>query len=722
MANFIVAVIASATIGAYQQRKAKQKAEAARRRALEAQREAAAIEARASNTNQPIPVIYGRAGTPGLAVYSQVGKIWQNNAPMNATDMRISGDSGFEIDTAEERNTVLLRQFVIAIAELKKVTYALIDGEPFDAGKFDNAQDIKWAFGDDSLVISGGMAAIGGEERKATDVRFTGLTFATAGFHLDLDDPKFTSFPELFFYCEGIDLSFLIRDSQGYAKQAPAQTVFPYEIRRSNPALVLYDYLTQHSDFGPNLPESRIDVESFAYAQSLCADRICHVSLIDSTSSLKYDPTVSAGAFDPLKNVFWSRAYPAARNAIAGTNYASYWNHIQTHTTINSAHQQCDGLLPDDEANRFDGINVTLNRFEFNGAVSTTRKFFDAVDLILATMPGAQFFRSVTGKWKLAVPNPLQSLSNIPIFDEFDDDFQEVRPDADDLANRITVRFSDIEKDYAGGVIEFPAPGSPLDQQLQAADGGVFRLSIDIVGCNNKYHAMAIAANELLIRRREAYRFTVPKRFMLYEQGDVIHLRRERLPALDVYAIITAKRPNPDLSITFTARRFSRADYDLYLTDQERIPIFAEVPQIPFVSYSTGTPTAPPPTVTAPVRQVPGAPGTPAVSLVLSDSITIGWDAPTTGGAIDTTLTTDYYEADISLTSDFAISITSTISQRTISFEGLSAETTYHIRVRARNVRGFGDYSTALEIATAAEETSTDPATVKHSGSTRNAD
>lgn len=700
MANVIVSIIASAVIGSYQQRKAKQRAAAARRRALEAQREAAAIEARTSNTNQPIPVIYGRAGTPGLAVYSQVGKIWQNNAPANATDRRISGDSGFEIDEAEEKNTVLLRQFVISIGELKKITYALIDGEPFDAGKYDNAQDIKWAFGDSDLVISNGMSQIGAEERKPADVRFTGLTFATAGFYLDLDDPKYRGFPELFFYCEGIDTKYITRTENAYNIRNPDEDEFPYINKRSNPALILYDYLTR-SDFGPNLSDAAIDKASFALTSALCADPICHLGFQEWNIGRRYDPIIWSGRFLPLYNNFWTRAFPTRRNAFSGMSFESYRQYLTEYTSILPSNNQFDGLLPEDEANRFGSVNFVLNRYEFNGAVSTTRKFFDAISVILETMPGAQFFRSISGKWKIAIPDPLMSLSNIPTFDEFDEDFEEVRPDADDLVNRITIRFSDIEKDYAGGVIEFPMPGSPLDRQLQSADGGVFRLSLDVVGCNNKLHAIAIAANTILIRRREVYRFTVSKKYLLYEQGDVIRILRERLPALDVYAIITHKRPNPDLSITFTARRFSRADYDLYLTDQERIPISAEVPANPFVPYSDTVPTYLPPTG-FPAAGIPGQPGKPVLRDRSDSYIAVQWTFPVSGGRVDTVLTSDYHEVQISRSSSFSSPTTKTTNDDLVSFSGLSSNTAYYIRVRARNVIGFGEYSATLTVQTTA--------------------
>ena len=704
MANFIIPFIASSAIGHYQRRKAKQRAAAAQRQLLEAQREANAIEARPSHTNQPIPIIYGRAGVPGSPIYSQVGKLWRNNTPENATDVRISGDAGFEIDEAQERNTVLLRQYVIAIGKLHQVTYCLIDGEPFDADRFDNAKDIKWGFGDNRLVISGGMSDVGGEERKPSDVRFTGLTFATAGFLLDLDDPEFAGqFPELFFYCSGIDMPYLIRNGADYVKQAPDESVFPYENKRSNPVLALYDYLTQHSHFGPNLPESKIHTESFAFASAQCVDRICHANALDLQSSVKYDPVVTGGQFTPLKNVFWTRPYPAVRNQVAGTNHAAYWNNFIQYTSISNVASQCDGLLPDDEANRFGGINQVINRYEFNGRVSTTRKFFDAIGLFRGVIPGAQFFRSITGRWKFIIPNPLQSLSNIPVFNEFRGNFEEVRPDADELANRITARFSDIEKDFAGGVVEFPTPGSPLDIQLQESDGGVFRLSIDIVGANNRQHAISISANLILIRRREVYRFTVPKKYLLYEQGDVIIIDRKRHPKVFVYAIIIAKRPNPDLSITFVARRFSRADYDIYLSDQERIPLTAEIPAIPFIPFSAGTPTAPPPVQRPPVQQVPGTPGKPASVTITHHTISVSWDAPTTGGAVDTFLSSDYYEADISTTDDFASPITKTTNNRAIAFDGLTELTTYYIRVRARNVRGFGAYSDALQVDTIAD-------------------
>lgn len=594
----VLAVIAIVGNVAQYRAQKKAKAAAARRQAelekqqLEAQREANQIAARPSATNQPLPAVYGRAGVPAVAVYSRVGRSWVNRRT-GATDRRISGDRGFS-KNAQPRYTILLRQYDISVGRCEEITYCLIDGEPFDSPKFAGAQDIAWAYGDldegATLVLTGGVTEVGGDERRQ-GVFFAGLTFASAGFWLNLDaeTPAYGGFPELFFYCSGIRTEYITIDPFGAGSyqlsssgEAPIDhgrlaQIFPYARLRSNPALILFDWISQQRHFGPRLDTGALDFKSFARASAVCADSIAFSRVNDRKRGTagKYDTGVTAepAGLPMLDNNFYSRPYPLERNIAAGSSYATYSEYLAVAAGLNNLNP--DGLTIEDETNRFGAENETLNRYEWNGHVPTSRKWFDIIDRIEQVIPGAIFFRSATGKWKLAVPNPHEPLADVPVFDEFFGDFEIDWPDVEQRVNRIICKFPDIESDWAGGFVEFPAPGSVLDQQLRAADGGVFRRTLNLSGTCTRIHAKSIAAGEILQSRRPDYIFTVGRQFALYEEGDIVRLRRARLPAVDVHVLIQDRNVNPDLTVRFSAILYSPWDYDFYCTDTERLPLKA---------------------------------------------------------------------------------------------------------------------------------------------------
>ena len=110
-------------------------------------------------------------------------------------------------------------------------------------------------------------------------------------------------------------------------------------------------------------------------------------------------------------------------------------------------------------------------------------------------------------------------------------------------------------------------------------------------------------------------------------------------------------------------------------------------------------------TTEAGTLQPPGPPGTPIEVSKTARSFSVSWTAPTTGGAFDSSMPADAYTIQWSEQSDFSgrIGTTSTLST-SINISGLVLpETTYYIRVRARNSDGNGAYSEVLTLTTPAD-------------------
>lgn len=539
-------LILSSAATLYQRRKAKKARAEAQRRAEAAAREAAAIEARPSNTNQIVPIIYGYAGVGGLKSYTQVSKNWVA-AGSNATDTQIPGTANF-LKSDLEKNQVLGFQDVLSVGDLSAVTFALVDGDPASSSQFNNSIDLRWQLGyRDGVAYSphAAISVIGFYERNYDTDKFVGLTYVNGGMFLDLDDPQYAGVPDMFYYCVGIPVNRVVN----------GVSVAGLAAMRNNAALVLLDYITGENHYGGNIPPARIDFASFESSSEICQRAFSHNGSQNALS------------------------YPAYRNQIAATAYATYADYIASETSITAT--LSDGLeIPERMARHGVADNAgQLLRYEFNGVISTATSYIDAIEQIKTSMPGCSYFRSLNGKWTLRIPDPRVDPSGAPVVEEFVEGAEFVinYPDADTLINRITARYSDIENDYAGGILEFPKPGTPFDQQLQQADGAVFRDTVDLVGVKNRLHAISICVTMILLSHREVFTFTCARDQMRYEPGDDIRLKNPQLN-VDVYARIKAKRPNPDLTFTFNAIRYSRWDYDLYLTDCCPIPLVAESP------------------------------------------------------------------------------------------------------------------------------------------------
>ena len=94
--------------------------------------------------------------------------------------------------------------------------------------------------------------------------------------------------------------------------------------------------------------------------------------------------------------------------------------------------------------------------------------------------------------------------------------------------------------------------------------------------------------------------------------------------------------------------------------------------------------------------QPPGAPGTPSVSSKTSNSASLSWTAPTTGGPV-----TQYriqYATDSSFTNPSTFFSQGTDTSRTVT--GLNPSTRYYFRVRAENSGGNSSYSSSVDTTT----------------------
>ena len=396
---------------------------------------------------------------------------------------------------------------------------------------------------------------------------FTGVASATWGFYLNLTDPAYRNIPDVTYFLRGKTVQSIAVDTS----TDPNTYSLGFTGFSCNGVRVLLNYIIGENNSYGGLVSGieEVDLPSFHAAQQF-ADQY-------------FGRQVLNGNFQSFLGV----SYPAARNSAANTTYVTYGQYVEANTEIGNLTP--DGLVYQN-IDRHSSESTTaatrdwlaqnmLRRLAFNGIISSSSDLQEVVIGIQRSLPGLIIFQDVFGRYKISHVDPNKAIHSAATVDEVNliGDFSVEIPPVSQRINRVSVTFPNIVNDYALDTVEFPGVNSVLDLQLQEADGLVLKTDIRPNGVNNLHHAISLSAHRILLSRRETYRFTTNHRYFLLEIGDVVRLNVSDL-GLDVWARIVEKQLNTDFTINWEAIRFSRWDYDLYLTDQERIPLDAESP------------------------------------------------------------------------------------------------------------------------------------------------
>ena len=215
---------------------------------------------------------------------------------------------------------------------------------------------------------------------------------------------------------------------------------------------------------------------------------------------------------------------------------------------------------------------------EYNGTLPTQRDFEASIDQILSVVPGARLTQTLEGKYKLvfgdSTVNPVRDPS-VLAFDidekETRDGIAEVPIDYNERLNQIKITFANAAKNFATDTYVYPSYGSTIHRRWVAEDGGrQLRVEETMDGVKDRLHAAAIARSTIALSRRALYKFVLPKKYIVLEEGDIVGLQmfgRDKL-----YARILAATPTPDLMMDVVAQEYNRFDYTFWYDDQEEIP------------------------------------------------------------------------------------------------------------------------------------------------------
>ena len=522
-------------------------AQAQKQKIREAQRDSAIITSRDTPAGQIVPVLYGRTIARGLEAFGDTGRF-----AASVTDLRAAGVEdiigGISGDHHEDRQLFLLAQYVIGRGGIEDIVTYWPDGQPYNGPELNGSSYLhKRLNGGESPPARIFYNSRTPVLRDETAI-FDGLAYGTVVFKHNVDDPKYRSVqfkaPPCDFFALGAKLPVL--------NDLSADRTWGNTVSR-----VLYDYLTD-DDYGPGLSPDSIDIDSFIAAERIASQVSQGANTADTQKSEELEAYNAQHGTSLTQDEY--NALLASASSYAGFNPfggSGFGANVMFPTS-----QQAE--------------QVDLLRYEFNGDVPTDRNYPDAIDSILAPAPGAKFFRSATGKWKLVLPDAstdpnIQSVGTID-GDVLQSPVTVVHPDSQTKMNELTLNFTNMNKDYARDSVTYPERNSMIHEAFLAEDGDV-RLSRTLTypGLVDKYHAISAAYNTVAVSRREAYSFTTAPIGFIYEPGDILRVKDDT-QNIDVFVRVDNRVVRPDLTIQFTATRFVRSDYawDISLLDDVR--------------------------------------------------------------------------------------------------------------------------------------------------------
>lgn len=516
-------------VSSHLKRKKAKKAAARRRDASLGQ------EIRAGNSARPIPVIYGYTATNGIPVWAGTANNFNTSTHVGTLPR-----SGRLTSTTNEgsRNEFLAQQHVVSLGHGLEITEMWSDEQRPTARYITNS-----SWGQVGADNTSSAAASHFLADRGT-AKFQDITYVTTVHKLNREEPQYSGPPVPLFFCKG-------KTVQGISRAGSAGS-YTYSLTTAtfttNAILILLDYLI--GNYGPRWTWSAdIDQEAFYNAAQIAAE------VVQSETGLA--GTVFSGASA------YPYAYLGSAGAWLGAGAGTYGNsYISKGLSNKTGLQDKKGNYTASETQR------DILRYEFNGAISTDSDWQDNITRIMDVIPGGEIYRTVKGRWKVVVPNSMDSEANQSVGTVGEDDLispvQVTYPDTTERLNQLDIEFSNINKDFSTDTVTFPEFSTdPLSlyQNLRSQDRSR-RLGNKVVtpGIADEFHANSWASNTIHISRRAFYTFTTRPSGFLYEPGDVVRLV-DSLSGIDNYVRVSETRVREDLSVEITGIQFYKDDY-----------------------------------------------------------------------------------------------------------------------------------------------------------------
>ncbi len=510
-------------------RRRKAKKRAARRRDA-----ALGQEVRVTSSAQSIPLIYGYSATNGIPVWAATNNNFRTTL-YNGTLPRAGRLVSTKTDGS--RNEFLSQQHVLSLGSGVQVEEMWTDEQKPTARYISGSS---WGEVRSDGTASSAASHFLGDRSTAT---FKGLTYVTTVHKLNRKEPQYSGPPVPTFFCKGIPVRGITRTgtAPNYTYALSARTF------SNNAILILLDYMI--GAYGPGWSwDNDIDKGAFYDAAQIAGQVVQSETGVAGT-------VFSGAALYPYGYQFGGSWIGALTGSYA-TAYSRFGLGAR------------NGLI--DNKNKFAAADRQrdLLRYEFNGSLGSDADWQDNLTRVLDVIPGGEIFRTVNGKWKVAVPNSMNTAAQqrVGVIDEdiLTSPIEISYPDATERINQLDIEYFNINKDFATDTVTFPqfsSDSNSLYATLRAADADK-RLGRKITtpGVADEYHANSWASNTINISRNTLYTFTTRPSGFLYEPGDVLQLK-DKLAGVDTHVRVSETVVREDLSVTITAVDFNPNDY-----------------------------------------------------------------------------------------------------------------------------------------------------------------
>ena len=386
-----------------------------------------------------------------------------------------------------------------------------------------------------------GIAGTGNNRTISTDIA-EGLSHATGLWWQAAPDPHYTAeLPLPYIYMKGIKIPDLAKTGNVYSLSS-AKTFTKSWMRH------LANYLLNDEYGPPNVATKHINLKSFYDAEQR-NDVILGMGNTVSSTTVP-DEIRDILAIDDL-------------DRLGGENGYTY-RELYDHQGIGGNSVYSDQAVFHQDAD-------SLNRFEWHGNIDSGEDYFEVLDDFLANVPQAILYENQDGELELDLADWTTPAANQVVGTiegaavEIIETVEETKP------NIAIAHFSDIDKDLAESVLEFPSRGSAMHNSLLALDNGVDSpIDIYLPGVRSIQHVKANAATTLLLKRRKLYKVRSTLRDMKYTEGDVIRVKKEET-GVDAIARIEGKTLLSN-RVEYRCRFFQETDFALITNDAEAIP------------------------------------------------------------------------------------------------------------------------------------------------------
>jgi len=446
-----------------------------------------------------LSVVYGKAKVSGGKVKHLLKDSYTHVADPSQA---IVFTNGLDASKTGSKNEFLFVQQAICYGEIDSVVDVTVDDKNWDDDSLKHGQRIH-VFKAGSIADP--MATANGIPSTNT---FTNVAYASMCFRLNREDYNYNGSPNVSFFVKGNKLKNIT-----YNTGTGVYSVSSTKTYSNNPALVLFDYLT-NPVYGKGLSNSLLDLESFYKAKLLC-DRVL-------PSTYAQDGRVNGRRPDV---------------------------------------EEEDGTI----TSQPELEKTTLKLYECNVVLDTERAIRENIELILESMEEAELIWS-GGKYYLRLDAPRNETEEAALIVAAITEDDIIRgsieldfPDSSSRYNQCVVRFMNEFENFVDDTVTWPVAYSvPYNNYLTEDSNLLLKTELYLPCTSDPYHALAKAEQVVRTSRREMRaKFTVGKKGLLLEPGDIVTVTDYTTNLINEVMKIDAVKLSGDLTATIEARQYS---------------------------------------------------------------------------------------------------------------------------------------------------------------------